>query len=133
MKRKQKTTKVPGPGEVWESLCAFSKKEDDSGLRPGVNRNEDGDLLPPDCMGVEIRTVLAVIDIPGYQRRVIYKRQFRPDGHAPFGKRGLMMVGLGAFNSWRAGTLRRHMRPAILVTPSLVEDALDAIRQRVAA
>lgn len=132
MKRKPKTTRIPETGEVWESPCAFSRKEGGD-LRPGLSRNEDGDYLPPDCLGVEIRTVLAVVDIPGYQRRVVYKRQFRPDGHAMFGKRGLVMVGLGAWTSWRAGTLRKHMKPATLVTTSLVEKALEAIRQRVAA
>lgn len=123
--------RVPAEGEVWASPCHFSKKDDGSGdLRPGARHLGVSNADPEwdwDADGYEVRTVVAVVTLPGYQRRVIYTRKFSPDGHQSFGKRGLLMTSLSAFNSWRRGTLRRHMKPATLVQESHVETAVKAL------
>ena len=123
--------RTPAEGEVWASPCHFSKKDDGSGqLRPGVYNDGEGEdpIWAWDAEGYEIRTVLAVVSIPGHQRRVIFTRQFAPDGrHAPFGNKALRMTALAAFNSWRRGTLRKHMRPATLVQDSHIEKAVKAL------
>lgn len=124
--------RTPAEGEVWASPCQFCWRLDEDGitkgttLKVGIYRNGDGDPVW-DLEGYEVRTVVAVITLPGYQRRVIYTRKFSPDGHKPFGKRGLILTSLSAFNSWRRGTLRRHMKPATLVQESHVETAVKAL------
>ena len=125
--------RLPAEGEVWASPCQFCWRLGEDGitkgttLKVGIYRTGDGDPVW-DLEGYELRTVIAVVDLPGkYQKRVIYERQFSPDGHAPFGKRGLTMTALSAFNSWRRGTLRRHMKPATLVQESHVEEAVKAL------
>ena len=121
--------RLPNEGEVWGSPCQFCRKDDGSGLRPGVRNDGEGEdpVWAWDADGYELRTVVAVISIPGYQRRVIYTRQFAPDGHKPFGRKDLKMTSLAAFNSWRRGTLRKHMKPATLVQESHVEKAVKAL------
>lgn len=121
-------TRTPEAGEVWLSPCTFSFKEDGIALHPGGGRNECGDYLPGSITGFEERTVLAVVAIPGHQRRVIYRRHYRPDGHAHFGRRDLKMTSIGAFNSWCRGTARKGLTPAALVHASHIETALAAIR-----
>jgi hypothetical protein len=122
--------RTPAEGEVWASPCHFSKKDDGSEqLRPGVYNTGEGEdpVWAWDVDGYEVRTVKAVVSIAGHQRRVIYTRQYAPDGHAPFGRKELKMTALSAFNSWRRGTQRRHMKPATLVQESHVETAVKAL------
>ena len=124
--------RLPAEGEVWASPCQFSYRLDEDGiktdmLKVGINRNGDGEPVW-DLEGYELRTVVAVVDLPGkYQKRVLFTRQFSPDGHKPFGKRSLHCAAISTFNSWRRGTLRRHMKPATLVQESHVEKAVKAL------
>ena len=124
--------RTPAEGEVWASPCQFSWRIDEDGkktdmLKVGVYKNWDGNPIW-DLEGYELRTVVAVVELPGkYQRRVFFHRQFSPDGHKPFGKKTLQNAAISTFNGWRRGTLRKHMRPATLVQESLVEKAVKAL------
>ena len=128
---KKKDPRVPEVGQVWSSPCTFTLREDGISLKPGGVRNADGNYIPGPITGAEERVIVAVIEIPGYQRRVIYTRRFRPIGYDAFGRTELKMIALSAFNQWRNGT--RHGTPAQLITKSHIETALEAIRERVAA
>lgn len=128
-----KNKKVPEVGEMWTSPCSFTPRDDGSGqLRPGGTK-VDGEWQDGPIKGVETRTVVAVVTIPGYQRRVVYARSFCAEGGAPFGRKVLHMVSLAGFNSWRNASRRRGGVPATLVVKSHIETALEAIRERVAA
>ena len=125
--------RMPAEGEVWASPCQFSYRLDETGnktdiLKVGIQRLEIDNSPVWDLEGYELRTVVAVVDLPGkYQKRVFFTRQFSPDGHKPFGKRSLHCAAISTFNSWRRGTLRKHMKPATLVQESHVEKAVKAL------
>jgi hypothetical protein len=127
MKRKDPFKSIPSAGEVWSSPVQFSAREDGE-IRPGLGRNADGEFTPEICRGAELRTVVGIVDLPGFQRRVAYTRQFAPDGRPPFGKKGLNFTSVSAFNRWRRGTTRKHMQPATMVEVGTVEKALAILK-----
>ena len=93
------------PGQRWELPCPFLKDvangiyEQILSWRPGRSEDQYGER--DDGMGVEIRDVIAVVDLPEpYQPRVFYRRTWRaPDGHT-FGRKELRCTAKPAFRSW---------------------------------
>lgn len=134
MRRKGNTSRAQklSQGEIWESWIEFSPQERNGqltgGLRPGRKRLEDGTLVPGVCEGVERRTIVAIIEIPGYHRRVAYTKTFAPNGHPEFGKPKLHFTAVGPFLKWINGTSRAHMKPAVRIEAGTVERALAILQ-----
>lgn len=114
--------RIPQEGEVWASPCLFKWASTWNGsktLKVCLPKMIDG--KPSwDVGGYEVRTVVAVVDLPGhYQRRVFFKRQFSPDGHKTIYRKALYCVSLSSFNSWLKG--------ATLMEPGIVEKAVKIL------
>lgn len=115
---------IPAEGEVWATRTKFCWGRGLSGekrLRPGM-RNITAEYPEWDAEGYETRTVVAVVYIKGYQRRIIYTRQFAPDGQKPFGNRNLHMTTLSSFNIW--------CKRADLIQASLIDRASKELERQ---
>ena len=121
------------PGQVWRMRCPFIREDVDlidvdgpytqKSWRPGVRYEP----VPPDDaepvsdgFGCELRTIVAVVPIPGWPTRIFYTRRYQTPNGSHFGKRRLRVTTSANFRRWTThgyGTLWNDLdlEPASLV------------------
>ncbi len=102
------------PGQIWRMPCPFRLEEysgcDEDGpftsksFVPGgriIATGPDGEMrIEHDGLGEEIRTIVAVLPVPGWPTRVAYTVKWKPPRGAAFGKRRLKVTTASHFRVW---------------------------------
>jgi hypothetical protein len=92
--------------------------------RPGLRFLQTGPAdfdADSDGEGYEVRTIAAVVNIPGEVSRILYRKSWVDPGGKAFGKRKMLMTTPAAFSAWVRDSNQTHRQRVMSVLVETLE------------